>query len=109
MHDRPTGYLSPAAEEALRRVSTATLTSQLLKRGLRNTFLAGLIPVRPELRMVGYAFTLRYIPMREDLTLLPPTRLTEVERAQRQVVECAMRLGSEGRITLPGGSSEKMV
>ena len=69
MHDRPTGYLSPAAEEALRRVSTATLTSQLLKRGLRNTFLAGLIPVRPELRMVGYAFTLRYIPMREDLTL----------------------------------------
>ena len=55
MHDRPTGYLPPAAEEALRRVSTATLTSQLLKRGLRNTFLAGLIPVRPELRMVGFA------------------------------------------------------
>ncbi|HEX5503260.1 MAG TPA: ribonuclease activity regulator RraA [Thermomicrobiales bacterium] len=69
MTDRPTGYLSPAAAEALRHVSTATLTSQLLKRGFRNTFLAGLAPIRPDLRMVGYAFTLRYIPMREDLDL----------------------------------------
>lgn len=69
MSERPTGYLSAAAEAALRQVSTATLTTQLLKRGFRNTFLAGLVPVRPDLRLVGYAFTLRYIPMREDLDL----------------------------------------
>ena len=59
--------LSTDAKEKLRTVSTATLTSQLMNRGLRNTFLAGLYPLRPDLRMVGYAFTLRYIPAREDL------------------------------------------
>ena len=59
--------LSPAALSALREVSTATLTSQLLRRGFRSTFLAGLVPQRPDLRMVGYAFTLRYVPSREDL------------------------------------------
>jgi regulator of RNase E activity RraA len=59
--------LSPEAGAALRRVSTATLTSQLLRRGFQNTFLAGLQPQRPDLRLVGYAFTLRYVPSREDL------------------------------------------
>ncbi len=59
--------ISAGAKEKLRSVSTATLTSQLLDRGLRNTFLAGLYPLRPDMRMVGYAFTLRYIPAREDL------------------------------------------
>ena len=59
--------LSTDAKAKLRSVSTATLTSQLLNKGLRNTFLAGLYPLRPELRMVGYAFTVRYIPAREDL------------------------------------------
>jgi regulator of RNase E activity RraA len=59
--------LSEAAHEALSEVSTATLTSQLLRRGFRRTFLAGLFPQRPDLRLVGYAFTLRYVPAREDL------------------------------------------
>lgn len=67
--DRPTHYLSSDAEAAFRQVSTATLTSQLLKRGFRNTFLGGIGPVSPDLRMVGYAYTIRYIPMREDLDL----------------------------------------
>ncbi len=62
-----THELSANAKVKLHSVSTATLTSQLLKQGLRNTFLAGLYPLRPDLRMVGYAFTLRYIPAREDL------------------------------------------
>jgi regulator of RNase E activity RraA len=58
--------MSAAAKDALSSVSTATLTSQLLKRGFRNTFMAGLMPHRPDLRMVGRAFTLRYAPARED-------------------------------------------
>ena len=58
--------LSPEAWQKLHEVSTATLTTQLLKRGFRNTFLA-LTSLRPAQRMVGYAFTLRYVPMREDL------------------------------------------
>jgi regulator of RNase E activity RraA len=62
-----THTLSDEALARLKTVSTATLTSQLNKRGLRNTFLAGIYPLRPDLRMVGYAFTLRYIPAREDM------------------------------------------
>jgi regulator of RNase E activity RraA len=53
----------------LHHISTATLTTQLLKRGFRNTFIAGLTPLRPDLRMVGRAFTLRYVPVREDLDM----------------------------------------
>jgi len=51
----------------LNGVATATLTGQLQSRGIRNVFLAGLKPTRPELRMLGYALTLRYVPLREDL------------------------------------------
>lgn len=62
-----THALTPQAADQLRSVSTATLTSQLLKRGFRNTFIGGLVPLRPDLRMVGRAFTLRYAPAREDV------------------------------------------
>lgn len=60
-------HLSDETKRLLRSVSTATLTSQLLNRGFRNTFIPGLKPTRPTLRMVGYAFTLRYVPTREDI------------------------------------------
>ncbi|MGE5792337.1 MAG: ribonuclease activity regulator RraA, partial [Bacteroidota bacterium] len=54
--------------ERLRRVSTATLCTQLFKRGLRNAFLQGVARLtRPGANLVGPAYTLRYIPAREDL------------------------------------------
>ena len=88
MQDRSTGYLSAKAKQALREVSTATLTSQLLKRGFRNTFLGGLAPLRPDLRMVGYALTLRYAPMREDLDLeVDYNNLTNVQRLAVEAVD----------------------
>jgi regulator of RNase E activity RraA len=59
--------LSQDAEAALRRVSTATLSVQISRRGVRNTFLKGLRPTRPDLRLLGYAYTLRYVPLREDV------------------------------------------
>ena len=59
--------LSRGAEAALRSVSTATLSVQIAKRGVRNTFLGGLRPTRPDLRLLGYAYTLRYVPLREDV------------------------------------------
>ena len=76
--------LSTEAKTKLRSVSTATLTSQLQKNGLRDTFLAGLYPLRPDLRMVGYAFTLRYIPAREDLA---DERYDNTRNVQRLAVE----------------------
>ena len=52
----------------LKAVSTATLTTILLKKGLRNVWMRGARPIRPgQPRLVGRAFTLRFVPAREDL------------------------------------------
>lgn len=54
--------------EQLERVSTATLTTVLLKKGLRNVWIRGAFPLRADQkRIVGRAFTFRFIPAREDL------------------------------------------
>ena len=54
--------------DRLKRVSTATLTTVLFKRGLRNQYIQGVFRLNPKApRMVGEAFTLRFIPSREDL------------------------------------------
>jgi regulator of RNase E activity RraA len=54
--------------DRLRLVSTATLTTQLFKRGLRNAFMQGVRPLgRYDGNLVGPAFTLRNIPAREDV------------------------------------------
>lgn len=54
--------------ELLLKVSTATLCTALFKRGLRNQFIQDVRPLNSSLpNMVGEAFTLRYIPAREDL------------------------------------------
>lgn len=60
--------LDKATIETLRGVSTATLTTVLLKKGLRNVWLRGTRPIRDgQPRLVGEAFTLRFVPAREDL------------------------------------------
>lgn len=54
--------------EILQDVSTATLTTILLKKGLRNVWMRGTKPLRQgQQRCVGPAFTLRFVPAREDL------------------------------------------
>jgi regulator of RNase E activity RraA len=53
---------------ALKDVSTATITTILLKKGLRNVWMRGTAPLRPgQKRIIGRAFTLRFVPAREDL------------------------------------------
>jgi regulator of RNase E activity RraA len=60
--------LTPEATATLSRVSTATITTVLLKKGLRNVWMRGSRPLRPgQPRLVGPAFTLRFVPAREDL------------------------------------------
>src|SRR3977135_3933638 len=69
----PTGVLfsmslTPEAIKTLSGVSTATITTVLLKKGLRNIWMRGSRPLRPgQPRLVGPAFTLRFVPAREDL------------------------------------------
>jgi len=54
--------------DTLGQVTTATLTTILLKKGLRNVWMRGTRPLRPgQPRLVGKAFTLRFVPAREDL------------------------------------------
>ena len=79
--DRP-GTLSEATRERLMGVSVATLCTALYKRGLRNQTIQDVRPVAPKGRnMVGPAFTLRYIPAREDLNTLEVFRNPDHPRA----------------------------
>jgi len=78
--------LSPKTREKLKTVSTATLCTALFKRGLRNQFIQDVHPLNPDgYRMVGEAFTLRYIPAREDLN--PLTVFQDRAHPQRKAVE----------------------
>lgn len=55
-------------KQILSGVTTATLTTILLKKGLRSVWMRGTIPLKPgQARVVGRAFTLRFVPAREDL------------------------------------------
>lgn len=59
-----------AAFDVLRQVTTATITTMLLKKGIRRCWMNGpkpLVPGGP--RLVGPAFTLRFVPAREDLAM----------------------------------------
>src|ERR1700693_6170104 len=56
-----------ALRDQLRAISTATLTTVLLKKGIRQSFLRGPKPLVEGHRIVGEAFTLRFVPAREDL------------------------------------------
>ncbi|NWL11000.1 fumarylacetoacetate hydrolase family protein [Paenarthrobacter nitroguajacolicus] len=59
--------LTPELKAKLESVATATLSSQLRKRGLNNVSIDGLQATRPDRKVVGLARTLRYVPNREDL------------------------------------------
>lgn len=61
--------LDPDLVRVLSGITTATLTTVLLKKGLRNVWMRGTRPLQPgQPRLVGRAFTLRFVPAREDLT-----------------------------------------
>jgi regulator of RNase E activity RraA len=78
--------LSQETKAKLMTVSTATLCTALFKRGLRNQFIQDVRPVSPKGRnMVGQAFTLRYIPAREDLNQIEVFR--DPAHPQRTAIE----------------------
>src|SRR5262249_61300608 len=78
--------LSDSTRAKLKTVSVATITTALFKRGLRNQFIQDVHPLNPDAaNMVGEAFTLRYIPAREDLN--PITVFKDRAHPQRKAVE----------------------
>jgi regulator of RNase E activity RraA len=78
--------LDTATRDKLKTVSTATLCTALFKRGLRNQFIQDVRAINPKLpNMVGEAFTLRYIPAREDLN--PISVFQDPKHPQRLAIE----------------------
>jgi regulator of RNase E activity RraA len=78
--------LSSTTRDKLKKVSTATLATALYKRGFRNQMIQDVQPLhRPAESMVGEAFTLRYMPAREDLNQLVVFR--DRGHPQRKAVE----------------------
>jgi regulator of RNase E activity RraA len=78
--------LSPETRDKLKLVSTATLATALYKRGFRTQMIQDVRPLRPLTEsMVGEAFTLRYMPAREDLNRLEVFR--DPSHPQRKAVE----------------------
>src|SRR5215469_5590873 len=80
--------LSDETRRKLKSVATATLTTTLFKRGLRNQFLQDVHPINATAGlMVGEAFTLRYIPAREDLNTLAVFQ-NRAHPQRRAIEEC---------------------
>ena len=78
--------LTDEHRDKLRQISTATLATCLFKRGMRKQFIQDVGLINPNApRMVGEAYTLRYIPAREDLN--PITAFEDWEHPQRKAVE----------------------
>ena len=78
--------LAPEVLVGLAGVSTATVSMQLLKRGFRNVFIRNARPLNPgACRFAAEAFTLRFIPMREDLSR--PEVLADPEYPPRKAIE----------------------
>ena len=82
----PAPSLKPATRDKLMGVSTATLCTALFKRGLHHQFIQDVRPLNPGLpNMVGEAYTLRYMPAREDLNTIEVFK--NREHPQRKAVE----------------------
>jgi len=77
---------SISTKEKLKKVSTATIATCLFKKGLKNQFIQNVKPLKlGKPIMVGEAYTLRYIPAREDLN--PITVFKDPKHLQRVAVE----------------------
>jgi regulator of RNase E activity RraA len=85
---------------ALEAVTTATLTTILLKKGLRNVWMRGTRPIRGgQARKVGRAFTLRFVPAREDLATpeswaSPKSTRAAIEAMPANVIAVADSMGT---------------
>jgi regulator of RNase E activity RraA len=78
--------LSDEACELYSLATTASLTAQLVKRGLRTRAISNIGPVNPDTpRLFGPAYTLRYIPMREDLAT--GAAMADPKNPQRKAIE----------------------
>jgi regulator of RNase E activity RraA len=92
----------PAALDALKNVTTGTITTMLLKKGIRHSWMAGAMPLGfSGKRVVGKAFTLRFVPVREDLATpeswsKPISTRSAIEAMPENCVVVADAMGATG-------------
>ena len=80
------GNFDNSIREQLRTVNISTLTTCLFRRGFRSRLIDGVCPINVDVaRMVGEAFTLRFIPMREDIDVM--AAYADEAHVQRQAME----------------------
>ncbi|MBT7648007.1 MAG: ribonuclease activity regulator RraA, partial [Rhodospirillaceae bacterium] len=78
--------MNDALYARLAGLTTATVSTQLLKRGYRAVYIGGVRPLSPDQPTIaGPAYTLRCLPYREDLC--DPAKLGDSESSQRQTIE----------------------
>lgn len=102
--DQATDQADLSFAQALTQVSTATITTMLFKHGIRNVWLRGVAPLAPgQPRRAGPAFTLRFIPAREDLSTperwsspISPRSAIEEMPAGAMIVVDALRQAEAG-------------
>jgi regulator of RNase E activity RraA len=83
-----TAAMSDAARALYALATTASLTAQLVKRGMRTRSISRIAPINPDTpRVFGPVYTLRYIPMREDLGT--GAAMADPENPQRKAIETA--------------------
>jgi len=81
--------IDSAMIERLRRLSVADIATSLVNRGLRNVVMDGVVPVKfSGANMIGPAFTLRFIPARDDLAAELGARLPRENLQRRAAEEC---------------------
>jgi regulator of RNase E activity RraA len=99
------GPPSPELIERLKRVSTASICTELFRLGFRSVYLEGVRPAAPGARMAGPAVTVRFVPAREDVATYErlgdpayPQRhaIEHVERGQVLVMDCRGVTGAAG-------------
>jgi regulator of RNase E activity RraA len=84
--------------DKLMTISVATITMQLLKKGIRNSWMVGVLPLNvPAKRIVAPAYTLRFVPYREDLISIE--NLSSPNNIQRRAIEEA----TEGAVLVVDG------
>jgi len=83
-----TDFLTPLNRERLSQVGTANIANALLKRGFRNVYLLGLQPLAPDQpRLIGPAYTLRFMPAREDIDTMANYGRND-NKHRRAIEEC---------------------
>lgn len=85
--DAPKKHVSDELIETAKKASSATISYELQKRGFRFVYMAGVLPVRAGTIVAGRAYTLRYLPRREDHPQYPFTREVSEKYAEHVAIE----------------------